>query len=139
LRAHEEFLSSGDRPVSVRGLIADSWQRSVAAGVPVEGGTAPITLAPDELADYRAEHPLSQVFPLLYDVLGRAAEDCDSVMAIADAAGRLLWVSGSPAVLRRAERINFVEGAAWDEAHAGTNAPGTALLLDAAVQIHARE
>jgi len=51
----------------------------------------------------------------------------------------LLWVSGRSGVLRRAERINFVEGAAWDEARAGTNAPGTALRLDTAVQIRVAE
>ena len=139
LQAHEQFLSSGDRPASVRNVIADSWVRSVAAGVAVEGGTAPITLAADELDDYRSEHPLSRVFPLLYDVLGRAAEDCDSVMAVADARGQLLWVCGRPSVLRRAESIHFVEGARWDEDHAGTNAPGTALRLDAPVTVRAEE
>ena len=86
----------------------------------------------DALADYREAHPLSRVFPLLYDVLGRAAEECDSVLAVGDAHGQLLWVCGRAAVLKRAERIHFVEGAVWDEAHAGTNAPGTALRLDAA-------
>ena len=44
-----------------------------------------------------------------------------------------------PAVLRRAEAISFVEGARWDEEHAGTNAPGTALRLDAPVTIKAAE
>lgn len=139
LRAHAEFLSTGQRPETVRRVIADSWMRSVAAGVAAEGGTAPITLGPDELAEYRAEHPLSRVFPLLYDVLGRAAEDCDSVMAVADAAGQLLWVCGKPSILRRAESIHFVEGARWDEEHAGTNAPGTALRLDAPVTVRAEE
>ena len=79
------------------------------------------------------------MFPLLYDVLGRAAEECDTLMALGDAEGRLLWVCGNPGVRRRAERINFVPGARWDEDHAGTNAPGTALRLDAAVQIRAAE
>jgi hypothetical protein len=119
--------------------VAESWFRSAAAGIDAEHDLPPIEFERSELAEYREAHPLSQVFPLLYDVLGRSAEDCDSLMAISDAAGRLLWVSGNPAVLRRAEKINFVEGAAWDEAHAGTNAPGTALLLDAAVQIHTAE
>ncbi len=89
----------------------------------------------DLLTDYRARHPLAKVFPLLYDVLGRAAEECDSVMAITDEQGQLLWVRGKPGVLRRAEAIQFVEGAQWDERHAGTNAPGTALRLDAPVTI----
>jgi hypothetical protein len=93
----------------------------------------------DVLAEQQAEHPLASVFPLVYDVVGRAAEECDSVLAVADARGRLLWVRGKPHVLRRAESIRFVEGAQWDERHAGTNAPGTALRLDAPVTIKSGE
>jgi len=137
--AHANFIEQGAAPRTVRGLVADSWFRSAAAGLDAEHDLPPIEFDRSALTEYREAHPLARVFPLLYDVLGRSAEDCDSLMAISDAEGRLLWVSGSPDVLRRAEQINFVEGAAWDEAHAGTNAPGTALLLDAAVQIHAAE
>jgi len=136
--AHERFLSSG-LVSGVRDLVAASWRRSADAGVPVDAPAAPVAVPADELVEYRDAHPLARVFPLLYDVLGRAAEECDSVLAVGDARGRLLWVSGRPGVLRRAERINFTEGAAWDEASAGTNAPGTALRLDAPVQILAAE
>jgi hypothetical protein len=123
----------------VRDLVADSWLRSMAAGINVDASEPPITLDQGLLNDYRAEHPLSRIFPLLYDVLGKAAEDCDSVMAVADEHGQLLWVCGRRDVLRRAEAISFVEGAQWDEEHAGTNAPGTALRLDAPVTIKAAE
>jgi hypothetical protein len=123
----------------VRDLVADSWLRSMAAGINVDASEPPITLDQGLLNDYRAEHPLSRIFPLLYDVLGKAAEDCDSVMAVADEYGQLLWVCGRRDVLRRAEAISFVEGAQWDEEHAGTNAPGTALRLDAPVTIKAAE
>ena len=138
-RAHAQFLESGSVPASVRGTVADSWLRSAAAGVDPDAHLAPVVLGGSELSDYRAAHPLSPVLPLLHDVLGRAAEDCDCVMAIGDAQGRLLWVCGRPQVLRRAEVINFVEGSAWDESRAGTNAPGMALALDEAVLVHAGE
>jgi hypothetical protein len=138
-REHDRFLESGSVSASVRDLVADSWLRSAAAGVDADRPEAPTALASDELAAYRDAHPLSQVFPLLYDVLGRAAEECDSLMAVGDSDGRLLWVCGRPAMLAQAESINFAEGTAWDEGHAGTNAPGTALRLDAAVQIEAAE
>jgi transcriptional regulator of acetoin/glycerol metabolism len=138
-RAHEDLLEQGAAPVGVREVVADSWLRSVAAGVDVDASEPPITLDRDLLTDYRAQHPLAKVFPLLYDVLGRAAEDCDSVMAVTDARGQLLWVRGKPWVLRQAESIRFVEGAQWDEGHAGTNAPGTALRLDAPVTITSAE
>jgi hypothetical protein len=138
-KAHEDLLEQGAAPVGVRDVVADSWLRSVAAGVDVDASRPPITLGRDLLAEYRATHPLAKVFPLLYDVLGRAAEDCDSVMAVTDARGQLLWVRGKPWVLRQAEAIRFVEGAQWDERHAGTNAPGTALRLDAPVTIKSAE
>jgi hypothetical protein len=56
-------------------------------------------------------------------------------MAVADSAGQLLWVCGTPSVLRGAERIGFVEGSNWDERLAGTNAPGMALTLDEPVSV----
>jgi hypothetical protein len=138
-KAHEHLLEYDAAPVGVREVVADSWLRSVAAGVDVDVGQVPITLGSHVLGQYRARHPLASIVPLLDDVLGRAAEDCDSVMAIADERGQLLWVRGQPGVLRRAESIQFVEGAQWDEPHAGTNAPGTALRLDAPVAIRSAE
>jgi hypothetical protein len=138
-KAHEDLLEQGTVPAGVRDVVADSWLRSVAAGVDVDASRPPIVLDRDLLTEYRARHPLARIFPLLYDVLGRAAEDCDSVMAISDAQGQLLWVRGKPGVLRKAEAIQFVEGAQWDERHAGTNAPGTALRLDAPVTITSAE
>ncbi|MEO6411120.1 MAG: GAF domain-containing protein [Pedococcus sp.] len=120
---------------AVRSQVADSWVRSAAAGVEADRVDAPITLPGDALRDHREAHPLAQVFPLLDDVLGRAARDCDAIMAVSDAAGQLLWVCGTPSVLRRAESIGFVEGSNWDERFAGTNAPGMALALDQSVNI----
>lgn len=131
------FLESGSAPVHVRSLVAESWVRSAAAGV--DADCVPLPSGSGDVSVYRAEHRLARVFPLLYDVLGRVAEDCECEMAIGDAAGQLLWVCGQPGVLRRVESIHFVEGAMWDEGHAGTNAPGTALRLDQAVQIRAAE
>ena len=60
--------------------------------------------ADDDLRDHREAHPLARVFPLLDDVLGQAARECDAMMAVSDAAGQLLWVCGNPSALRAAER-----------------------------------
>lgn len=114
----------------MRAEVAESWHRSAAAGVSADKVDAPITLPADSLRDYREAHPLAQVFPLLDDVLGQAARDCDTIMAVSDAGGQLLWVCGNPKVLRAAETIGFVEGSNWDERLAGTNAPGMAIALD---------
>ena len=102
-------------------------------------GTAMLARGQDALRDHRSAHPLARVFPLLDDVLGQAARDCDAVMAVSDAAGQLLWVCGTPGVLRRAESIGFVEGSNWDERLVGTNAPGVALHVDAPIAINGTE
>jgi hypothetical protein len=111
----------------MRAEVAESWQRSAAAGVCADQVEAPITIGDRDLRDLRQAHPLARVFPLLDDVLGQTVRECDAVMAISDAEGTLLWVCGTPATLRRTERIGFVEGSNWDERLAGTNAPGLAL------------
>jgi hypothetical protein len=124
---------------NVRAQVAESWFRSAAAGVQADTVDAPITLPGDALRDYREAHPLAQVFPLLDDVLGQAARDCDAIMAVSDAAGQLLWICGAPSLLRQAESFGFVEGSNWDERLAGTNAPGMALALDESVRVNGAE
>ncbi|WP_245644608.1 GAF domain-containing protein [Nocardioides jensenii] len=133
-RFTEEMTSDG-----MRAQVAESWHRSAAAGVRADDAEAPITLPEDSLRGHREAHPLAQVFPLLDDVLGQAARDCDAVMAVSDASAQLLWVCGHPQVLRKAEKIGFVEGSNWDERFAGTNAPGMALALGHPVSIMGSE
>ncbi|GAA0532891.1 GAF domain-containing protein [Paractinoplanes ferrugineus] len=136
--AHEQFLSGDDHPQKIRSVVAESWRRSADA-LASPDSTAPIELSDGELETYRAAHPLARVLPIFRDLLGGLAEDGDHLMAVCDADGRLLWVEGAGSVLRAADRMNFVPGARWDEAHAGTNAPGTALAIDHSLQIFATE
>ncbi|MDG4802797.1 transcriptional regulator [Micromonospora sp. WMMD980] len=134
--AHEAFLTAGTATGRVREVVRRSWERSARLD---PDATAPVDLADDALHSYRAAHPLARVLPLFRDLLGGIAQDGAHLMAVCDAGGRLLWVEGHPGVLRHAERMNFVPGARWDEAHVGTNAPGTALAVDHSVQIFATE
>lgn len=137
-RAHELFVTGQRRVHQVRSVVADSWRRSAGALVSPDS-TAPIELSDGALEAYRAAHPLARVLPIFRDLLGGLADDGDHLMAVCDAHGRLLWVEGHASALRGAETMNFVPGARWDEAHAGTNAPGTALAVDHPLQIFATE
>ena len=137
-RAHERFLSGDVAVPQIRSVVAESWRRS-AGSLRNPDGTAPIDLGDGELEEYRAAHPLARVLPIFRDLLGGLAEDGDHLIAVCDAYGRLLWVEGMPSMLRGAERMNFVPGARWDEQHAGTNAPGTAIAVDHSLQIFATE
>ncbi|MGE3813140.1 MAG: GAF domain-containing protein [Candidatus Nanopelagicales bacterium] len=137
-RAHSGFLI-GDVPGGVRDVVLDSWRRSRAVGLDPDSALAPVDLLDDDLAAYRDAHPLSAVMPVVRRLLVDDAVDTDLLVAVSDEHGRLLWVEGAPGLRSRAETMNFVAGARWDEANAGTNAPGTALATDHAVQIFGHE
>lgn len=139
--AHEVFLATGALAgLPLREVVLDSWRRSRNRGIDPESacpGSA--ALATPELRDYRTGHPLAPVLPVIRRLLLESAPDDGQLLAVGDARGRLLWVEGSPALVARAERIGFAEGADWAEEAAGTNAPGTALALGRPVQIYASE
>ena len=68
------------------------------------------------------------------------AEEADHLVVITDANGVLLSVEGSPSLrLRAADHMNFTEGTLWSEPGAGTNAIGTAIAADHAVQVFGPE
>ena len=137
--AHEEFLSSGSADGAVRAVVAQSWRRCLRDGIDPEHVLAPLHLAGPDLAVHRDGHPLSRVLPVIRRLLVDDATDAGLLVAVCDAAGRLLWVEGDAVLRSRAEDMHFAPGANWSEPLAGTNAPGTALALDHAVQIFAAE
>lgn len=138
-RAHEDFLTTGSLNTSLRKIVADSWRLSRDSGVNPDQVLPPVDLTDDELTAYRDTHPLAAVMPLIRRLLVEEAEGTNAIVAVADADARLLWVEGDAGLVRRAERMHWVPGARWDEAHAGTNAPATALRLDRALQFFSRE
>lgn len=123
-------------PASPRRLVTESWARARAVRLTPDRAEASEPLADDDLEAARAAHPLAGALPVIRSLLVAGADaGSGAVVAIGDATGRLLWVEGDPAIVRRAEGMRFVAGADWSEARVGTSAPGTALALDAAVQI----
>ncbi|BBZ79714.1 transcriptional regulator [Mycolicibacterium anyangense] len=127
------YLESSLRPV-----VAKSWQRSLAKGVDPDSGAQPSPVG-EQLARFRDTHPLAPTLPLIRRLLVDDAAGSGVLVAVSAADGTLLWVEGDPSARRRAEGMNFVPGADWSERSAGTNAPGTALALNAELQIHGTE
>ncbi|WP_327327612.1 GAF domain-containing protein [Streptomyces sp. NBC_01210] len=137
-RAYDTYLTAGRVERPVRSVVAESWRRSARAHVSPEG-TAGVELDADDLGAYRESHPLARVMPLVRELMGAYARDGEHLVAVCDAQGRLLWVEGPSATRRMAGRMNFVPGARWAEAVAGTNAPGTSITVDRPVQVFAAE
>jgi len=141
-RAHEELLAGNEedrRLNDVRPLVQESWRRSLASLVGPEGLPS-LDLASEELEAYRRAHPLAGVMDMVRALLlPGTAEESGVVVAVGDAAGRLLWVEGDRHIRALTGDMGFVAGANWAEDAVGTSAPGTALTLDRSVQIRGAE
>jgi GAF domain-containing protein len=140
-----EDLERGDEgdgdPQLVRTAIVDSWKRSFAAGIePAGARLAPVVADEDETHALWEQHPLARTAPLIRDCLAATAEEGGYLIVISDADGVLLSIEGNPAIRLRAEEVmNFAEGTLWSEPGAGTNAIGTAVAVDHAVQVFGPE
>src|SRR4051812_37730276 len=137
-RAHELALEKGARPRILRDVVASSWRRAASAHVDPDA-VAPRIL--DGAATQRAlaDHPVSNLLPLVESMLAEATEDARYFVVISDAQGVLLWAGGHPKALRIADGPGFLPGHLCSEQAVGTNAIGTALELDHPVQIFSAE
>jgi transcriptional regulator of acetoin/glycerol metabolism len=125
---------------ATRRLVAESWARASARRLAPDRAEPGAPLGHDLLDELRRSHPLAVAVPVIRSLLVRDADEGSGVVvAVGDAAGRLLWVEGDRTLVRQAEAMRFVPGADWSEARVGTSAPGTALALDHAVQISGGE
>ncbi|MFA4928042.1 MAG: GAF domain-containing protein, partial [Patulibacter sp.] len=138
--AHESARSGARVGAAIRPVVDRSWQRSAAAGVDPTTIRTGAPLDADRLDARRAEHPLLAVRSTLSRVLRDLAASAPHVFAISDEHGILLWVDGPEDVVERASHeMAFEAGADWSERAAGTNAVGTALAENHAVQIFSAE
>jgi hypothetical protein len=137
---HSEGDQDGD-PDDIREPIVASWRRSFAAGVdPTGHELAPVVADEVETRALWEEHPLARTSALIHQCLAAIAEEADHLVVVTDADGVLLSVEGGSRLrLRAADHMNFTGGALWSERGAGTNAIGTALAVDHAVQVFGPE
>jgi hypothetical protein len=147
--AWEDFVDDGRRNAEdddpgtpeIRAPIVNSWLRSLDAGVDPTGRQAAPSVV--EIAGARVlwgEHPLAAADALIAHCMEEGSAQADDLLVVADADGMLLSIRGDTRLRNRAaDDMNFVEGALWSEAGAGTNAVGTALAAEHAVQVFAAE
>lgn len=129
VRAWTSFVEHGDgAECLVRPEIWSSWTRSEQSVSP-QVQYAPLD---DETATaaYWRESPLQAAVERVEQDLRRTAEDGDLVVAVTDPQTRLLWTYGGRVMRRKAESVNFVPGARWDDRSVGTNALDLANRLD---------
>jgi hypothetical protein len=137
-RAHDRVADEGAPPAIVRDVVARSWRRSSAAGIDPDR-PAPRVLDGDETALRLERHALAGVVPLVTELLATTMRDSACLAALSDADGLLLWADGHPRALDGAVGPQFLPGSLCSEDAVGTNAVGTALAIDHAVQIFSAE
>ncbi|MFC0624720.1 GAF domain-containing protein [Kribbella deserti] len=136
---YDEVLGGGRASAEPRPVVAESWQRSLAARVDPDLDAPPVVYGADRVAEVREAHPLNAVLPVLRQTLTSIADEASHIMIVTDAQGLVLWREGAADVRRQADRIALSEGAIWSESAIGTNGMGTALATDQPVQIHSAE
>ncbi|MEV7281396.1 GAF domain-containing protein [Streptomyces sp. NPDC093111] len=138
-RVREETLAGRTPPVAPRPVIDASWQRMFRIGLDPDQTTSTVLLEREELEQRRRATVLGEVMRTLSAGLAGIADASLQIMVVTDEQGRVLWREGNLGVLRQANGICLEEGAAWSEQSTGTNAVGTALAMDRAVQVHSAE
>jgi hypothetical protein len=128
LRAWTAFVEHGDGAAPfVRPEILKSWRRSQPR-VSRDVAEAPL----DDEAETRAywhDSPLQRAVSNVESELRRTAEDGDLVLAVTDPQTRILWTYAGRVMRRKAETVNFVPAARWDDESVGTNALDLATRL----------
>jgi transcriptional regulator of acetoin/glycerol metabolism len=121
LRAWASFVEHGDGAASlVRPEILKSWRRSQ-PHVSRDVEEAPLA-DEGELRAFWRDSPLQRAVSRVEAELRRTAEDGDLVLAVTDPQTRILWTYGGRVMRRKAESVNFVPAARWDDESVGTNA-----------------
>src|SRR4051812_48429461 len=123
----------------LRQPIVESWKRSLDTGLDPLDLLAPLETDAVEMAERWAAHPLGSLAHVLLARLGDIARDSQSLIVVSDASGLLLHIEGPDSLKSQAAEMNFVEGARYSEAAAGTNGIGTVLAADHALQVFASE
>jgi len=127
-------VGTGGRP-----MVADSWRRSLAAGVDPAMRSAPMVFDADAVDGVRQSHPLDRQLPMLRETLRGMADASAHLMVVTDAEGHVLWSEGPRGVRRRADDIGLAAGFRWAEETIGTNGIGTALSVGGPVYIQSTE
>lgn len=141
LAAWEGVLSGVETPASVlRYPVGDSWRRCLDKRVNPTLRHAPEPVTQAQLAAIRGgQARLLDVSAIAMAMANQFLAQTGTVIVLADSSGMIIETGGDPYTLRSAEHIHLLPGSPWGEDVCGTNAIGTALLLEGPIQVHAAE
>ncbi|NGM84743.1 sigma-54-dependent Fis family transcriptional regulator [Paenibacillus sp. 7124] len=131
----EAFIESGRIPEGTRPEIAASWNRCREAGVnPLQGRG--VQVSAEELGQrLETKRLLVSVAQPMMNSIYQVIKDTVYAIVLTDQDGVLLRTILNKEIEPECAKVNFIEGARWDEASVGTNAVGTALTGGLPIQV----
>jgi len=138
-QAWDTFQQYGVASTPISPPVLASWQRSLQHGIDVERNATTL-LKEGGLHRLKLQHsPFLYASRLAIREGQERLNDTQSMIILADPQGVILETAGDPRAIDAGQDIRLQNGGRWDEASIGTNAIGTAIMLNAPVQIHAVE
>ena len=137
-RAWERFVGAATARACARRSRTRGGARTT-PGSTLARAARPVLSGTDETAARWHVHPLVGLAPLFRECFARSPDGGENLLVVSDRRA-LLWIEGDPRLRHdAADGMNFAEGTLWSEGGTGTNAVGTALAADHAVQVFAAE
>jgi transcriptional regulator of acetoin/glycerol metabolism len=129
-RAWESFVVDGANPSPeiVRPTIASRWRAAVVSGIDPSLPRVPLVATEEQLEPILAEDDFASAGRRVLDDMAAVVAENEHALFLTDAAGCVLHVTGEPSVVEALRDLNARSGGRWDEAVAGPNGMGTALL-----------
>ncbi|CAB3656639.1 sigma-54-dependent Fis family transcriptional regulator [Achromobacter piechaudii] len=126
------------------GIVAEpilrSWRRCADLGFDMRGVRRAELMTQGELREAQQRNEaLRRLSEPALSYLRREAGGSGNLVILSDAQGLVLDSDGDAAFASRASRVALMPGAPWDEAAAGTNAIGTALVEGRPITVHGAE
>jgi len=126
--------------LSNRNIISRSHERSKKFGVKTDSIFPRFIIKGDELQHtLELNHELIQVSDPIVDQLLLSVRETGFIIILTDAEGCILIIKGGEETIKTARDLNMITGAFMSEESIGTNAMGTAISEDSAIQVTARE
>lgn len=117
-------------------VIKESWERSYSAKVNKNDGRCSNILSQQEIKQiWERDNELMEIAVPLMEMVFEYIKNTGCVLILINKEGRIIANKYDTEIHGRLRRINFVCGASWLEGDVGTNAIGTALVIEKPLQI----
>ncbi len=130
----------GERPGSLKPYIVESHARCAYQGLKAHESCDYAALVPADfrIALERNARLIAQATSVL-GMLGRTVADFGSMIVLTDGTGTILRTQCQSTFIESADKVALRPGVSWSETSKGTNAVGTALVLESDVLVQGEE